>query len=62
MMTIEEMKVELEARKVARDTEYARFIARTNEGFKDNGILLEVARHASAIVELIARIDIECNR
>lgn len=58
MMTVEEMKIELEKRKCARDAEYAHFIRLTNEGIKDNGILLEVARHASAIVELIARIEI----
>lgn len=57
--TIEQMKIELENRKVARDAEYAKFIKLTNEGIKNNGILLEVARHASAIVELIARIDRE---
>ena len=62
MMTVEEMKIELEARKVARDTEYARYIHLIHDGVKDIAILLKVAEHASAIVELIARIDIECNR
>ena len=58
-MTIAEMRIELESRKVARDAEYARYIHLIHDGVKDIAILLKVAEHASAIVKLMAVLDCE---